>query len=73
MSIINLGKLSQIINDIETIFSQEGLNIEEKLLVVQKINNRLQTMIQKNRSSDMIREMPFMDLLKKVQKDREEE
>jgi len=67
MSLIDLGKTSQILIEIETIFSKFGLNSEEKTYMIQKLNERQRSKQEAQKVNDLTQNLPFTDLMKRLQ------
>jgi hypothetical protein len=71
-NMIDFGELTKIINGIENYFAKHGLNPVEQDLVIREINARLQAKAAKQRTDDMLSNMPVVGaFMNKFKKDEE--
>jgi hypothetical protein len=71
--LVDFGKLSNVITQVEMLFNKEELNHIEKDLVIRELNGRLAVVVQRQRTQDLMNNIPLGNLMKKVMRHKEEE
>ena len=71
--VIDYGELEQWIVTIEEMFSEENLKIDEQLLVLRQIIQRISKRIEQQKMADAVANVPLGGLFKRIQKRGDEE
>jgi|TARA_R100000501_G_C2630878_1_gene126557 hypothetical protein len=54
MGIVDYGKVTELINEVEDVFAKHELNHDEKRFILGQIQNRLNDALAKQKQSDMM-------------------
>ena len=66
MGIIQYDNIENVIRDIESVFDKHELDMEEKQLIIKLLRDRLVVQLQKQKTKDMVNNIPLNSLMKKI-------